>query len=314
MLKIEHFYYVIEIAKVGSINKAADNLFLSQPYLSMVLREIENELNVLLFYRHSKGVKLTPEGKLFCEYANKIIDIMYNVKNLRKIENSSNLNLVISSMYSFTILDIFNNFLRDNERVGSIQYEEIPNAFIFDKVCEGVSDIGIVYTSSKDLHKFENLLEEKGLDFKPLAKEPIYAVFSTEHSLAKNDYILLKELKPFQFIVEKIKSPNKGPLIENNILPEVFENLKVNMISFDNNRSLLYYLTKNSSCFTIGQKSLNLTNPFVVNNSLKYVPIKDLSVKMITGYITNKKIEHSMLMKKFIKYLHDFFSTYHTDD
>ena len=54
--------YMIEIAKTGSINQAAKNLFISQSALSNAISSVENEFNRRIFYRTSKGVSLTSFG------------------------------------------------------------------------------------------------------------------------------------------------------------------------------------------------------------------------------------------------------------
>ncbi len=61
--------YVLEIAKYGSISKEAESLYVSQPALSLQVKQLESELNCELFYRHPQGVSLTNAGKVFCEDA-----------------------------------------------------------------------------------------------------------------------------------------------------------------------------------------------------------------------------------------------------
>ena len=46
MLKMEYFYYMKEVCQTGSINRAAENLYISQPYLSQTLKKIEQQLGV----------------------------------------------------------------------------------------------------------------------------------------------------------------------------------------------------------------------------------------------------------------------------
>ena len=65
--------YIVEVAKCGSISKAAQNLFVSQPHLSNQIKGMENQLNVRLFRRSAKGMDLTEEGKIFVEEAQSIL-------------------------------------------------------------------------------------------------------------------------------------------------------------------------------------------------------------------------------------------------
>ena len=55
-------HYMIVIADTRSLNKAAEQLYVSQPSLTNAMKELENELGVTLFYRSGRGVTLTNDG------------------------------------------------------------------------------------------------------------------------------------------------------------------------------------------------------------------------------------------------------------
>ena len=65
--------YVLAIAKAGTINAAAKQLFISQPTLSSAVKELEAELGISLFNRTSKGVEPTADGEEFLSYARQVI-------------------------------------------------------------------------------------------------------------------------------------------------------------------------------------------------------------------------------------------------
>jgi len=62
------FYYV---AQLGSVSKAAEALFLSQPAISHSIKQLESHLGCKLFTRVSRGMQLTNEGKILCEHVDK---------------------------------------------------------------------------------------------------------------------------------------------------------------------------------------------------------------------------------------------------
>uniref|UniRef100_UPI0040563B9E LysR family transcriptional regulator n=1 Tax=Acetatifactor sp. TaxID=1872090 RepID=UPI0040563B9E len=79
------FYYV---AKFGSVTKAAGELAISQPAVSQALKQLERQLEVSLFYRAAKGVKLTSEGQLLYNYVEKGYEqIELGVKKVRELQN-----------------------------------------------------------------------------------------------------------------------------------------------------------------------------------------------------------------------------------
>ena len=72
-MNLMHLKYAAEIAKVGSLNKAAENLYMGQPNLSRAIRELETSLGITIFVRSAKGMSVTPEGEEFLRYARKIL-------------------------------------------------------------------------------------------------------------------------------------------------------------------------------------------------------------------------------------------------
>lgn len=82
MLKMEYFYYMKEVCQTGSINRAAENLYISQPYLSQTLKKIEQQLGVPLLKRSNKGISLTDAGKEFLNISKEIIQLTQQAESL----------------------------------------------------------------------------------------------------------------------------------------------------------------------------------------------------------------------------------------
>ncbi len=80
------FYYVVQ---TGSISRASQELFISQPAVSQSVRQLESKLGGQLFYRTPKGIKLTPEGQVLYKY----IEQGYNLIMLAETKFSETVNL-----------------------------------------------------------------------------------------------------------------------------------------------------------------------------------------------------------------------------
>lgn len=80
------FYY---IAKYGSISKAAENLYITQPAVSRSIKQLEDEMGCILFLRTPKGVKLTPEGELLYQYIEQAFNFISTAE--KKINDTKNL-------------------------------------------------------------------------------------------------------------------------------------------------------------------------------------------------------------------------------
>lgn len=64
-----------ELARCGSFTMAAARLHMTQPAVSFQIKQFERELGLLLVERGSRGLKLTPAGKLVLDYAERIISL-----------------------------------------------------------------------------------------------------------------------------------------------------------------------------------------------------------------------------------------------
>ena len=70
-MNINQLKYVLQIAGSSSMREASTKLYVSQPALSASIRELEEELGILIFERTNKGISLTAEGRDFLVYAKK---------------------------------------------------------------------------------------------------------------------------------------------------------------------------------------------------------------------------------------------------
>ena len=72
-MKIENIRLFLEVVQLGSINKAAEKLYISQPNLSVIIKNMETELGVKLLVRNNTGIRLTTAGEAFFGSAQTII-------------------------------------------------------------------------------------------------------------------------------------------------------------------------------------------------------------------------------------------------
>jgi len=86
--KLDLYKIFREVAKNKSFSKAAKELFMTQPAVSRAIMNLENDLNIRLFTRTSKGVILTNEGQLLFEYVNSAINLIQTGENkLMELKN-----------------------------------------------------------------------------------------------------------------------------------------------------------------------------------------------------------------------------------
>ena len=75
-VRLELYRVFSEVAKQGNISAAAQNLFISQSAVSQSVKQLEEQLQVRLFSRSTRGVSLTSEGKLLLEYVSHALGLL----------------------------------------------------------------------------------------------------------------------------------------------------------------------------------------------------------------------------------------------
>lgn len=75
-VKIRHLHCFAEVARLGSVNRAAEALSITQPAASKTLRELEEILEVRLFDRTRRGVRLTEQGTVFRRHADAALNAL----------------------------------------------------------------------------------------------------------------------------------------------------------------------------------------------------------------------------------------------
>ncbi|MFP7364789.1 LysR family transcriptional regulator [Corynebacterium callunae] len=78
-MNLDQLKYFLSVARIGQINRAAEELLISQPALSRQITALEDEVGAPLFLRHSRGVSLTKAGEILRDEAREILNRMQTV-------------------------------------------------------------------------------------------------------------------------------------------------------------------------------------------------------------------------------------------
>lgn len=75
-LTFRQLKYFVEVVEAGSITRAAEKLHVTSTALSLQVKEVEDQFNVNLLRRHSRGIEMTPQGADLYERALKILTLV----------------------------------------------------------------------------------------------------------------------------------------------------------------------------------------------------------------------------------------------
>lgn len=197
-MTLQQLRYVIEVAKTGSMNVAAKQLFVSQPSLSMAIRELENDVHISIFERTTKGVVITAEGEEFLGYARQIINQVELLEDKYIEAGQIKKKFGVSAQhYSFAVkafVEMVKGFDMDKYEFA---IREARTHDVIHDVVTGKSEIGILYTNEFNEKVLNKIFKDNQLEFVHLFTCQGYAYLWKNHPLAGKKVIALEELQDY---------------------------------------------------------------------------------------------------------------------
>jgi len=197
-MTLQQLNYIITISEAGSLNKAAEILYVAQPSLTSAIKEVEKEVGVTIFNRSGKGVTLTGDGAEFVLYARQVYS-QYDIL-LEKFGKSGNLKKkfgVSTQHYSFAV----KAFVEMVKAFDTSKYEfairESKTLDVINDVSTLRSEIGILYLSDFNRKAILKLLASNNLEFHKLLDCSAYVYLWKGHPLAKEKSIHFSQLDEY---------------------------------------------------------------------------------------------------------------------
>lgn len=192
-MTLNQILYFQKVANLENYHQAAEELYISQPSLSRSMASLENELGVTLFEKEGRGVTLTKAGRMFLEYADRILaDCHIAVGKMREISMDGG---KIDIGYVFPLaghyiphrVKLFLDQPENQKVVFNFWQNHTPA--IAKKVKTGELDVG-----------FGGCLEKDDMEFFPVANQKLVIITPKDHPLAERESIPFAELNRYPVI------------------------------------------------------------------------------------------------------------------
>ena len=297
-MTLTQLHYVITIAETGSMNKAAELLYVAQPSLTNAIKELEKELGITLFFRNGKGVTLTNDGSEFLLYARQIYGEYETV--LEKYGKNGNYKKkfgVSTQHYSFAVKAFVDMAKEFDMSKYEFAIRETRTAEVIQDVSTMKSEIGVLYLSDYNRKAMEKLLNNAGLEFHHLIDCQAYVYLWKHHPLANEESISFEQLEGYPCL-----SFEQGDNSSFYLAEEILSTNEYSQIIHSNDRAtmlnLMVGLTGYTLCSGIICEELN-------GSDFRAVPYKDDAENpnsvMEIGYITRKNLVLSQMGKVYIE-------------
>lgn len=197
-MTLQQLKYIVKIADCGSMREAASRLFISQPSLSVSVRELEEELGFDIFVRSNKGISLSMNGNEFLGYARQVIEQTQLLENrFFGSKPARRLFSVSAQHYAFAVNAFVNLVKEYNADEYEFAIRETKTYEIVEDVRTLRSEIGILYMNRFNEQVIKKLLRENHLQFCSLFETSPYVFLSSDHPLAGHRSVTLDDLVPY---------------------------------------------------------------------------------------------------------------------
>ncbi len=292
-MNINQLKYVLEIAASSSMREASTKLYISQPALSASIRELEEELGILIFERTNKGISLTDAGREFLSYAKKTVG-QYEILEERYLNKDNNKEhfSVSTQHYNFAI-KAFTEVIKEID----------PDKFVFSihetktkEVLEDVrtlkSEVGIVSFSGSNEAVIKKIFRDYQLDFTPLMRRDTYVYVWENHPFAGKNEISIDEMQKYPCIAFDQSDDSNFYLTEEAMADYSFDK----MIKSDD-RATTMEIIASLEGYSIGSGMLSGSDAIL--KGLVAIKLKEEDPLTI-GYITGKGNAMSVYGKAYI--------------
>lgn len=205
-LNIRHLEYILEIYRCGSINKAAQKCYISQPHLSKIVKDVEQELGFEIIQRDRSGLSFNRNGLYFIDSVEKILQETQKIENIPKMEDSDNSSMHVAGSPSGFIMQAFLEFRKPSQSVpfrGGDIFKECGLQEIIQQIVMRETPLGIMVMFAGVVSKYASIAKNYNMSLDLLRDNvPVYLAMSQRHPLATKETVRIEDLEHYPFVLD----------------------------------------------------------------------------------------------------------------
>ena len=299
-MKIDQLRQIIEIAKTNSINQAAINLYLSQPNLSTSIRNLEEELGCALISRTSRGVKLTPKGRDFVEYAQSVVKQFDHLKTIGHPERDPNMaSLSVANMhFRFVTLAATELLNKYENQSFHLTMKEGHRDSVLEAVANGDAEIGFINILSCYEADIMKQIHGKGLQYTELSKDDVMVIVGRRnplYSMGDMDTVSPEMLENYPIVnyeeMDFYHYSDKARLVG---IRRTSSEITVT------SRKAFHEILEHTPAFGVVSFNQKHYQRFDYGADVRFFHVKDCNLFHTFGYVTQKDSALSLLGREFL--------------
>lgn len=260
-MNIKALSYIVAIERYGSISRAAEKLFVSQPYLSKVVRDLEEEYQITIFTRNKEGITPTESGRVFIDMSGQLLENVDQFHSVFKEDVADFLRFRISSATTSYSMDSYLQLLqRHPEKKIRFYYKEQTNYEVINDIYTNAADVGVLVVTESNWRMVEQLLKLRHIEFHKIADLATYLVVGEGHPLTLQKEIKLEDLYQYSFVLYAMNNDIGIRAIENIYNDHSMENLidwnRIRQITYVYSRAGLHNLLTQTDAIAFGSREV----------------------------------------------------------
>ena len=296
-MNIQQLRYVVAIANSGTFREAAEKMYVSQPSLSISVRDLEKELGFKIFRRTSSGTFLTRRGMEFYEKAQELVKGFDVFQNQYANPEEEKKEFSISSQHYDFLPPLITQF--------SVLYPENKNFRIFesttvqilDEVAQGHSELGIIYLNKQNTKGIMQRVDKLGLEVIDLIPFQTHIYLRKGHPLAKKESLVMDDLAHLP-TVRFTQEKDEYLYYSENFVDTSSSSQLFNVTD----RATLNGILERTDAYATGSGFLDSQSV----NGITVIPlIDDLNNKMV--YVKREEVDLSPVAEKFVQVMEAYF-------
>ncbi|MFH4966206.1 LysR family transcriptional regulator [Gaetbulibacter sp. M235] len=288
-LELRHLKYFLAVAEELYFRKAAERLYISQPGLSRQIKQMEDDLGIVLFERHNRKVELTKVGTYLKDELTRNLKNLDHVFNHAKLLNDGlggDLKLgYVGSAIQKVIPDLLLKFRKAHTNI-VFTLKEMDNNKQIESLLSQEIDIGFVRMERVPRH----------VEIVPLLTESFCLVLPKNHPLSSSNFKNMNQLKHESFI---LFDPEYSATYHEKVM-QIFDDSGFAPIISHNtiHASSIYKLVEHNFGISIVPNSLKLSD----NSHLKFIDLDKIPQRTVLSVVWNKDNTNPIL-EKFLEYV-----------
>lgn len=193
-MELRHLRYFTAVAETCHFGKAAERLHLAQPALSHAVRQLEDELGVVLLTRTTRQVRVTPAGEFFLAEAQRILaGVDAGIRGVRRIGDGRRglIRIGFTGTSAFSHLPHLARAIQ--HRAPEVELE-IHTDLLTPAQCDGLR------AGTLDLGVLRPPVPGHGIDVRVIETEPLILAVPADHRLAVEPVVAMTDLRTEPFI------------------------------------------------------------------------------------------------------------------